>query len=132
MLVRRILAIAGLLSQFAVYAIGQNTSAPNLSFPVHLKVEAGTPLRLYITHRVSYRLGRAVEAKLIQPIWAYDRVVIPAGVIVHGQIASLRPVPKMLRARAIVGGDFTPLKRGKSLVYQSDATGSPDSAAGNG
>lgn len=113
MLVRRISAIASLLSQFALYAIGQNTSTPSLSFPVHLRVEAGTPLRLYITHRVSYRLGDAVDAKLIQPIWAYDRVVIPAGATVHGQVASLESVPKMLRARAIVGGDFTPLKQAK-------------------
>jgi hypothetical protein len=40
---RAVQSIAGLLSQFAVYAIGQNTSAPNLSFSVHLKVEAGAP-----------------------------------------------------------------------------------------
>lgn len=113
MLVRPILTISGLLFLFASHALPQLASAANSKFPVDLKVEAGTPLRAYITHRVSYRIGDAVEAKLIEPIWAYDRIVIPAGATLQGRVVELDPVPKMLRARAIVGGDFTPLKRAK-------------------
>lgn len=111
MFIRPILAIAGLISLVAPTVPAQVTGVPNPTFPVHLKVESGTPLRLYITHRVSYSLGESVEAKLIQPIWAYDRVVIPAGTIFQGSVANLEPVPKMLRAQAIVRGDFTPLKQ---------------------
>lgn len=81
------------------------------SLPVHLRVEAGTPLRLYITHRVWYRRNEPIEARFAEPVWAFDRVVIPAGTVVHGQITRLVPVPGMVRASAIVGGDFTPLKR---------------------
>jgi hypothetical protein len=78
---------------------------------VHLRVEAGTPLRLYITHRAWYRRNETIEARLAEPVWAFDRIVIPAGTVVHGQVTTLDPVPGMVRARAIVGGDFTPLKR---------------------
>jgi hypothetical protein len=113
MLLRPIFAIPGLLPLFAFPALSQLASTPNQKFAVHLSVDAGTPLRLYITRRVSYRFGEPVEAKLIQPVWAYDRIVIPAGATVEGRVAELDPIPKMLRARAIVGGDFTPLKRAK-------------------
>ncbi len=79
--------------------------------PVHLVVEAGTPLRLYLTKRVTYRKGDLVPARFAEPVWAFDRIVIPAGTTVQGQVAELRPVPAMVRAMAMVRGDFTPLKR---------------------
>ncbi|MGA8029917.1 MAG: hypothetical protein WB992_22460 [Bryobacteraceae bacterium] len=78
-----------------------------------MQVQAGTPLRVYISRRVSYRLGEAVQAKLIEPVWAFDRVVIPAGVTLQGQVLKLDPVSRIVRARAILGGDFTPLKRAR-------------------
>src|SRR6185437_11634593 len=78
--------------------------------PVHLQVEAGTPLRLYITKRLPYRLGDPVQAKFAEAVWAFDRVVIPAGTIVNGRVSDLEPVSKMTRAMAMIRGDFTPLK----------------------
>jgi hypothetical protein len=92
-------------------AFAQQSAPPANSLPVNLRVEPGTPLPLYITHRAWYRMNESVEAKFAQPVWAFDRIVIPAGTLVHGQVATLEPVPGMMRARAIVGGDFTPLKR---------------------
>jgi len=78
---------------------------------VPLRVESGTPLRLYITHRAWYRMNERVDAKFAEAVWAFDRIVIPAGTVVHGQVIRLKPISGMMRARAIVGGDFTPLKR---------------------
>jgi hypothetical protein len=92
-------------------AFAQESAAIAKSVPINLRVEAGTPLRLYITHRTWYRISETVEAKFAEPVWAFDRIVIPAGTVVHGQVTRLAPVPGMVRARAIVGGDFTPLKQ---------------------
>ena len=78
---------------------------------MHLRVDAGTPLRLYITSRVSYRLGETVHARFAEPVWSFDRIVIPAGAVVQGQVTDLLPAPRMVRAMACVRGDFTPLKR---------------------
>jgi hypothetical protein len=44
-------------------------------------------------------------------VWAFDRIVIPAGTTVDGQLTQVQPVSPMLRAMSIVRGDFTPLKR---------------------
>ncbi len=87
--------------------------ATHKSADIHLRVEAGTPLRLYLTHRIWYRKNEPVEAKFAEPVWAFDRVVIPAGAVVKGQVTELDAVPRMIRAKAIVGGDFTPLKRAR-------------------
>lgn len=107
---RGILALLGLLLLVAKGAFSQESGATQ-QIPVHLQVEAGTPLRVYITRRVRYRVGEVVQAKLIEPVWAFDRVVIPAGSTLRGQVVKLDSTSKMTRARAIVGGDFTPLKR---------------------
>ncbi|MGI9072666.1 MAG: hypothetical protein ACR2JB_15460 [Bryobacteraceae bacterium] len=92
-------------------AFPQEKAAIARSLPMHLRVEGGTPLRLYITHRAWYRRNEIIEARFAEPVWAFDRIVIPAGTVVHGQVTKLDPVARMVRARAIVGGDFTPLKR---------------------
>ncbi|MGI8958864.1 MAG: hypothetical protein ACR2IV_03685 [Bryobacteraceae bacterium] len=101
---RSILALLSLLFLLENGALSRESGATQ-QIPVHLQVEAGTPLRIYITRRVPYRFGEVVQAKLIEPIWAFDRVVIPAGTTLQGQVVKLDPVSKMIRARVIVGGD---------------------------
>lgn len=94
------------------WGVSAQTSAPvgTGSLKVPLQVEAGTPLRLYLTERAGYRLGQVVQGRFAEPVWAFDRIVIPAGTSVQGTISSLKPVSKYARALAIVRGDFTPLK----------------------
>jgi hypothetical protein len=77
---------------------------------IPLTVSAGVPLRLYLTKRVSKRTGAAVEAKTLSPVYVFDREVIPAGTRVFGRVIRLQPVSKWERTRAILGGDFTPLR----------------------
>jgi hypothetical protein len=77
---------------------------------VSLNVPSGAPLRVYLTKRISKRMGAPVEAKLMEPVFAFDREVIPAGTVAQGQVSRVQPVNKWQRVRAIVGGDFTPLR----------------------
>jgi len=66
---------------------------------------------LYLTRRVSKRAGAPVQAKLLEPIFAFDREVIPAGTVVLGTVSRTQPVGKWQRMTAILNGDFTPLRR---------------------
>lgn len=77
---------------------------------ISLNVPSGAPLRLYLTKRISKRTGTAVEAKLLEPVFAFDREVIPAGTVAQGEVSRVQPVGKWQRVRAIVSGDFTPLR----------------------
>ena len=98
------------LSPVAV-AIAQMPEKPleQTSQNIPLTVQSGVPLRVYLTKRLTKRAGEPVEAKLLEPLFAFDRAVAPAGSEVLGQVSRLKPVPKMKRAAAILGGDFTPL-----------------------
>ena len=53
----------------------------------------------------------SVEAKLLEPVYAFDREVIPAGIVVRGRVSRIESITKWQRFRTILGGDFTPLHR---------------------
>jgi hypothetical protein len=73
-------------------------------------VPAGAPLRLYLTQRIPKRAGAPVEAKVLEPAFSFDKEVIPAGSIAQGTVHRVQPVTKGQRVRAILNGDFTPLR----------------------
>jgi hypothetical protein len=87
---------------------------------IPLTVSPGVPLRLYLTKRIPKRLGATVEGKVLEPVYAFDREVLPAGTAVSGRVSAVQPVNKWLRLRSIVGGDFTPLRN--ALVEFESAT----------
>lgn len=89
------------------------TAADEVTPQIALKVPSGAPLRLYLTKRVSKKIGAPVEAKLLEPLFAFDREVVPSGTVAQGTVSRIQPVGKWQRVRAIVGGDFTPLHSAK-------------------
>src|SRR5215469_15010679 len=74
-------------------------STPSSAVNIPLVVSAGAPLRVYITRRLPMRKGENVEAKLVEPVYAFDRVVIPAGVTVRGHVTTLDGISKTARAQ---------------------------------
>src|ERR1700680_4744017 len=83
--------------------------AQESSRTVPLVVPAGASLRLYLTKRIPRRLNTPVQAKLLAPVYAFDREVIPAGTEVSGTVTRLQNVPAGQRTKAVLSGDFTPL-----------------------
>ena len=101
---------AASISLFAALASAQTTA--NEETPrISLDVPSGAPLRLYLTKRISKRAGAPVEAKLLEPVFAFDREVVPAGTVAQGEVSRVQPYSKWERTRAILNGDFTPLRR---------------------
>ena len=46
-----------------------------------LVVRAGVPLRVALDARIRVkRVGQSVTGTLVEPVYAYDRVVLPAGI----------------------------------------------------
>ena len=73
--------IAGLSILCVGLALAQE---PSRNVP--LTVPAGTPLRLYLTKRIPRRLNAPVQARMLAPLYAFDREVIPAGTEVFGTV----------------------------------------------
>jgi hypothetical protein len=99
-----------IVASFFVPAVYGQTPADEAS-SVALHVPSGAPLRLYLTKRASKRVGAPVEAKLMEPIFGFDRQVIPAGTIVLGRVTQTQGVGKWQRVSTILNGDFTPIRR---------------------
>ena len=79
---------------------------------VELIAATGTPLRIAIDETVALtRVGQDVHGTLVEPLYAYDRLVLPAGARVTGHVASLENPSRLVRVKAWVGGDFSPNRR---------------------
>jgi len=79
--------------------------------PIDLVVNAGRPLRVEVDRRVELKhAGQLVTGTVREPVYAYDRIVIPAGAKVRGHIVRLENESKFLRARAYASGNFSPPK----------------------
>jgi hypothetical protein len=75
-------------------------------------VPAGSALHVALEKQVRVKnAGAAVEGRLAEPIYVFDRMVIPAGTQVLGRVASIEPVSRGRRTMAILNGDFTPLRK---------------------
>src|SRR5882672_2880551 len=73
---------------------------------VELVVEAGTPLRVALDQRVKVNhVGQAVTATVVEPVYAFDRIVVPAGARVVGHLEKLVGPSKGARLRAMLAGD---------------------------
>jgi hypothetical protein len=94
----------------AGFALAQS-DAPAEVETIRLVVEKGAPLWLALAKPLPAKhAGETVEARLVEPIYAFDRIVVPAGTQVLGHVTKVKPVPHRVRERAILAGDFTPLR----------------------
>ncbi len=94
-----------------VSAQAQNSS-------VELVVKSGTPLRVVLDERVTVkRIGQPVTGTLAEAVYAYDRIVLPAGAPVVGHVEAFTEAPRAARLRAMLGGSFSTLRH---VVVQFD------------
>ncbi|MGH9406033.1 MAG: hypothetical protein ACRD3D_09390 [Terriglobia bacterium] len=85
------------------------SSASQVQIP--LIVAKGVPLRVVLSKRVPiHRAGERVEGRLAAPVYVYDRAILPADTEVLGRIARVDGAPRLARARAMMNGNFTPLR----------------------
>jgi hypothetical protein len=104
---------------------------------VRLVVDAGRPLRLALDDSVRVkRVGQPVTATLIEPVYAYDRIVVPVGTKAIGRIEQIEGPRTWKRVRAALGGDFSPTRRVRlqfdSLVMDDGETVSMHTAVTEG
>ena len=102
---------------------------------IQLVVEVGRAMRVALDKRITVkRVGQPVTGRLIDPVYAYDRIVLPAGTIVNGHVEKIESASRGSRVRTILNGDFTPPRRailqfdmlalsdGRTIPIQTSAT----------
>jgi hypothetical protein len=78
--------------------------------PEQLTIAAGTPIEAKLKRHVPMKVGQPVETSLEHPVYAENKVALPAGVLLRGSVVSLEP-NRELRDDARLNADFTPYHR---------------------
>lgn len=90
-------------------SVARLASAQTDPAAVELVLQSGRPIRVSLDERVRLeRAGQPVTGTVLEAVYAYDRVVIPAGATVRGHIAHIDSGSKLVRARAYASGNFSP------------------------
>src|SRR5262245_50734864 len=108
MFLRKFLIIAVLCVFLAGSAFAQSPDIHGIAI-VPMTVDNGFPLKVVLTEKLRSKLNEPVHGKIVDPVYAFDREVIPAGTEILGRVTALQPVGKWKRISSILGGDFTPL-----------------------
>ena len=74
---------------------------------VSVQIPVATPLPVQLGKHVPMKKGEALECHLLYPVYAENRLAIPAGSVLRGTVIALNP-DRSRRVRAWLGGDFTP------------------------
>jgi hypothetical protein len=83
---------------------------PAASQSIALVVPAGTPLSVRLEKRLRIQgVGQPVEGRVVEPVFAFQKEVIPTGSELTGRVVRLQPVSKPRRVKAVLHGDLTPL-----------------------
>ena len=95
---------------FAQTAAVTGGATPAQATPV--TAQTGTAFHVALQKQVRVKnAGVAVEGRVVEPIYVFDRTAIPAGTQVLGRVTSIEPLSRKRRALAIANGDFTPLRK---------------------
>ena len=86
------------------------TPTADADAPTTITVPAGSALFLKTSKTVNLKRGTAIEGELTRPLYIYDRMVLPAGTVLHGTVSGAEPLHGTLRTQALLNGDVTPLK----------------------
>lgn len=94
---------------------GQDTALQSLrpstptSKTIALTLPSGTPLQIALDKEVRVRkVGQAIHGRLVQPVYAFDHLVIPVGAEVMGHISKVSGISGKKRTLGILNVDLTP------------------------
>ena len=93
----------------------KDTTAPQLheapSVTVAMSVAAGTPIKVALDSEVRIRaVGQPIHGKTTEPVYAFDKLLIPVGTPVKGKVSAIDAVPKKVRTLEAMDGNFSPVR----------------------
>jgi hypothetical protein len=88
-----------------------SATGAGLAAPITLEVPAGTPLPVVLDSEIRIRkTGQPIRGKIAEPVYAFDKLVVPAGTEVDGSVIRIAAVPKLDRAFAALDANFSPYR----------------------
>src|SRR6202158_1274701 len=79
---------------------------------VALTVAKGAPLQVALDQEIRVKkVGQPVHARIVEPVYAFDHIVVPVGSEVIGEITKIESLSEGKRTLAALNADFTPLRK---------------------
>ena len=93
-------------------SVPSSLPTPALSNSIPLTVPMGTPLKVALDQEVRIqKVGQSVHGKVVEPVYSFDTIVVPAGSEVTGKITGIDGVSKMKRTVAAMNANFSPYRQ---------------------
>jgi hypothetical protein len=78
---------------------------------IPLEVPAGTPLPVVLDKEVRIKkAGQPIHGKIAEPLYAFDKIVVPAGSEVTGSVTRISGVSALKRTMAALDANFSPTR----------------------
>ena len=79
---------------------------------VALTVVKGSPLQIALEEElVVKKVGQVVHGRVVEPVYAFDHIVVPTGSKVTGKVTKIEGLPGGKRTLAALNADFTPVRK---------------------
>ena len=89
-----------------------NPAQPAPPQTVALTVAKGAPLQVALDREIRVKkVGQPVHARIVEPVYAFDHIVVPVGSEIIGEITKIEEISGGKRTLAALNADFTPLRR---------------------
>src|SRR5208337_4355566 len=89
-----------------------NPAQPAPPQTVALTVAKGSPLQVAVDREVVVKkVGQPVHARIVEPVYAFDHVVVPVGSEIIGEVTKIEGVSGGKRTEAALNADFTPTRK---------------------
>jgi hypothetical protein len=76
---------------------------------IALTVPAGTPLKVALDQEVRIKeVGQPVHGRVIEPVYTFDKLVVPKGSEVIGKVAEIESASKKTRTMDAINANFSP------------------------
>jgi type IV secretory pathway VirB10-like protein len=76
---------------------------------VALTVAKGSPLQVALDREIQVKkVGQPVHARIVEPVYAFDHIVVPAGSEIIGEVTKIETLSGGKRTLAALNADFTP------------------------
>jgi len=78
---------------------------------IALSVPTGTPIQVALVTEIRVeKVGQPIRGRVVEPIYGFDKLLIPVGTEVSGQITRIEPVSTEERTLAVLDANFTPAR----------------------
>jgi hypothetical protein len=90
----------------------QAPTAPSPAPSIQLNVAKDTPLQIALDKEVRLKTnGQALHGRIVEPVYAFDKLVIPVGTEVNGKVTAIDPVSAGKRTAAALDANFSPSRQ---------------------